>query len=208
MRSANTVGCRSPKKYRWDLIRWAQVRSSGSRRSLDRPCSGAGQNSLPTDGTCGQKRDREPKSLDREQIDSRPIARSIHDLREPGQKSPRKSLFSSYVVVLVNPCGFYPQSWYKRLWGFCCRIPAQQADGNKKSTGVCNRPKLVCWPRPKTPSCLTCNFRVVTVPENYSVPSHIGYKTNISTSPENLGTRREFCIKSLANCILKKQFLI
>ena len=101
-----------------------------------------------------------------------------------------------------------PSILVERLWGFCCRIQAQQADRNRKNAGVCKHPKLVYWHRPQTPFSLTCNFRAVTVPENYSVLSHIGYKTNISTSPSNLGTRREFCTKYLANCIRKKQFLI
>jgi hypothetical protein len=46
-------------------------------------------------------------------------------------------------------------------------------------------PEISLLAQPQTPSSLTCNFRVVTVPEIYSVPSHIGYKKNISTSPEN-----------------------
>src|SRR4028119_2369551 len=113
----------------------------------------------------------------------------------------------SYVVVFVNPYGFSLNLGTKVV-GILLRIPAQQADRNRKNAGVCNHPKLVYWSRPQTPFSVTCNFRPVTVPENYSVLSHIGYKRNISTSPANLGTRREFCTKSLANCILKKQFLI
>lgn len=51
------------------------------------------------------------------------------------------------------------------------------------------------------------NF-LMTVPEIYSVPSHIGYKKSISTNPKIEGLAENFVQKYIAKCILKKQFLI